>query len=49
MDAGGRGIPVFYFTELMRLAFKENDNAHKWFKVHFTDPVPLLKEKGFLT
>jgi len=49
MDAGGSGIPVFYFTELMRLAFEENDKARKWFKVHFTDPVPLLKEKGFLT
>jgi len=49
MDTGGRGIPIFYFTELLRLAFEENGKAQKWFKVHFTDPVPLLKEKGFLT
>jgi len=47
-DAGRDGMPVFYFTELIRLAFEENKNAHKWFKMHFTDPVPLLREKGFL-
>lgn len=47
-DDGQDGMPVFYFTELVRLAFEENDNAHKWFKMHFTDPVPLLREKGFL-
>jgi len=47
-DAGKDGMPVFYFTELVRLAFEENENAHKWFKMHFTDPVPLLREKGFL-
>jgi heterodisulfide reductase subunit B len=47
-DAGPDGMPVFYFTELVRLAFEENENAHKWFKMHFTDPVPLLREKGFL-
>ena len=47
-DADKDGMPVFYFTELVRLAFEENENAHKWFKMHFTDPVPLLREKGFL-
>ncbi len=41
-------MPVFYFTELVRLAFEENENALKWFKMHFTDPVPLLREKGLL-
>jgi len=48
MDARTGGIPVFYFTELLRLAFEENDKARHWFKMHFTDPIPLLKKKGFL-
>ena len=47
-DAGKDGMPVFYFTELVRLAFEENEHAHKLFKMHFTDPVPLLREKGIL-
>jgi len=42
-------MPVFYFTELMRLAFEADDHAHKWFKTHFTDPVPLLQRKGLLS
>jgi len=41
-------LPIFYFTELMRLAFEEKD-AEKWFKMHFTNPIPLLSEKGFIT
>ena len=48
MDIRANGIPVFYFTELLRLAFEENDKARRWFKMHFVDPTPLLKEKGFL-
>jgi heterodisulfide reductase subunit B len=42
-----RRIPVFYFTELLRLGFSQIGNPH-WFKMHFTDPVPLLKTKGLL-
>jgi len=39
--------PVFYFTELLRLAFKET-GSRKWFRQHITDPVGLLKAKGLL-
>lgn len=42
-----RFIPVFYFTELLRVAFEE-DSTQKWFRMHITDPVPLLTEKGLL-
>ncbi|MCX5882180.1 MAG: heterodisulfide reductase-related iron-sulfur binding cluster, partial [Deltaproteobacteria bacterium] len=42
-----RRLPVFYFTELLRLGFSQIGNPH-WFKMHFTDPVPLLKTKGLL-
>jgi len=40
-------LPVFYFTELLRLAF-EAEATPRWFKMHFTDPVPLLTRKGLL-
>ena len=46
-DRPERRIPVFYFTELLRLGFSQIGNPH-WFKMHFTDPVPLLKTKGLL-
>jgi len=46
-NTSGDNLPIFYFTELMRLAFEEKD-AEKWFKMHFTDPIPLLIEKGFI-
>jgi heterodisulfide reductase subunit B len=39
------GIPIFYFTELMRLAFEGDDVPLGWFDAHFTDPGPLLKRK----
>jgi len=42
-----RPMPIFYFTELMRLAF-EGNGLRKWFKAHITDPVPLLTERGLL-
>jgi len=42
-----RRIPVFYFTELLRLAFCQIVDP-QWFKMHFTDPVPLLRAKHFL-
>jgi heterodisulfide reductase subunit B len=38
-------IPVFYFTELIRLCFSDSAKA-KWFKMHFADPVPLLSKIG---
>ena len=42
-----RRTPVFYFSELLRLSFKEHANP-KWFKMHFTDLVPLLRSKSLL-
>jgi heterodisulfide reductase subunit B len=38
-------IPIFYFTELIRLSFSDRGNP-KWFKMHFADPVPLLNRIG---
>jgi heterodisulfide reductase subunit B len=47
-QAGKRyNIPVFYFTELMGLAFGD-PSAEKWLARHFVDPRPLLREKGLL-
>ncbi len=40
-------LPVFYFTELLRLAFAAQTKA-RWFKKHFVDPVPLLARKGLI-
>jgi len=42
----GAVLPVFYFTELMRLAFEGGQRAGDWFKMHFADPLPLLESKG---
>ena len=36
------GPPVFFFTELMALAFQLPDSS-EWFKKHLVDPFPLLK------
>ena len=44
----GAVLPVFYFTELMRLAFEGGQRAGGWFKMHFADPLPLLDGKGLL-
>jgi heterodisulfide reductase subunit B len=46
-DRLGIPIPIFYFTELLRLSFSDRGNP-KWFKMHFTNPVPLLKKKKLL-
>lgn len=47
-QAGKRfNVPVFYFTELMGLAFGD-PSVEKWFARHFVDPRPLLREKGLL-
>jgi heterodisulfide reductase subunit B len=40
-------IPIFYFTELLRLSFSDRGNP-KWFKMHFVDPASLLKAKRLL-
>jgi heterodisulfide reductase subunit B len=40
-------IPIFYFTELLRLSFSDRGNP-KWFKMHFANPVPILKKKSLL-
>jgi len=41
------GIPIFYFTELMGLAFG-NRKAGKWFARHLVDPRPLLRAKRLI-
>ena len=46
-DRSDRCTPVFYFTELLRLSFMES-GASKLFKMHFADPVSLLKAKRLL-
>ena len=40
-------FPIFYFTELMGLAFGHKD-AGKWFKRHMVDPRPLLRSKNLI-
>lgn len=40
-------LPVFYFTELMGLAFGL-PGARGWFGRHITDPRPLLQQRGLL-
>ena len=40
-------MPVFYFTELMALAFGL-PGARKWLAMHTVDPLPLLRARGHL-
>jgi len=40
-------LPVFYFTELMGLAFGSNE-TNTWFGRHLVDPRPLLRSKGLI-
>ena len=40
-------VPVFYFTELMALAF-DLPNVEKWLGRHIVDPRPLLRDRGLL-
>ena len=40
-------IPIFYFTELMGLAF-DDSSVEKWLHRHGTDPIPFLHEKELL-
>jgi heterodisulfide reductase subunit B len=47
-DRASGHLPVFYFTELLRLAFEADDGAAEWFRMHIADPVPLLRAKDLL-
>jgi heterodisulfide reductase subunit B len=40
-------IPIFYFTELIGLAFGSKDIS-KWMSRHFVDPRPLLEAKKLI-
>jgi heterodisulfide reductase subunit B len=40
-------IPVFYFTQLLGMAMGL-DTRTLGFELNAVDPLPLLKEKGFL-
>ncbi len=40
-------IPIFYFTELMGLAFG-NKGVRRWLGRHLVDPRPLLESKGLI-
>ncbi|MCD4829391.1 MAG: CoB--CoM heterodisulfide reductase iron-sulfur subunit B family protein [Candidatus Cloacimonetes bacterium] len=40
-------MPVFYFTELMALAFGANWDP-EWTKLHFVNPEPILRDKGLI-
>ena len=40
-------MPIFYFTELMGLAFGM-PSVRKWLERHHTDPIPFLKQKGLI-
>jgi heterodisulfide reductase subunit B len=46
-DGNGYNLPVYYFTELMGLAFG-NRSAEKWLKKHLTEARSLLKQKELL-
>ncbi|MBA4424243.1 MAG: heterodisulfide reductase subunit B [Syntrophus sp. (in: bacteria)] len=45
--SGDTGLPVFYFTELAALAMGQ-EGPEEWFRLHRTDPRPLLKGLGLL-
>jgi len=48
IDSGKQyNMPVFYFTELMGLAFGK-PSVKKWLSRHMVDPRPLLEEKGLI-
>lgn len=47
-EAGKKyNLPIFYFTELMGLAFGDA-SVGKWLARHMVDPRPLLREKGLI-
>jgi heterodisulfide reductase subunit B len=40
-------LPIFYFTELMGLAFGHKD-IKKWLGRHITDPIKMLSKRGLM-
>ncbi len=40
-------LPIFYFTELMGLAFDHKD-VRKWLGRHITDPIAVLSARGLI-
>ncbi len=44
----GPATPVFYFTELLRLALHSGGRPQHWLRKHVADPVPLLRAKGVI-
>ena len=46
-NGNGYNLPIYYFTELMGLAFG-NKSAAKWVNKHLTDAMTLLKRKELL-
>jgi heterodisulfide reductase subunit B len=47
-EGGGKyALPVFYFTELMGLAFGHKD-VKKWLSRHVTNPIKVLNSKGLI-
>ncbi|CAB5095595.1 Heterodisulfide reductase subunit B-like protein [Olavius algarvensis associated proteobacterium Delta 3] len=47
-DAGGRKLPIFYFTEVLRLALTRVGRSQRWLRTHIADPVPLLRARRLL-
>jgi heterodisulfide reductase subunit B len=41
------GVPIFYFTELMGVAF-DVEKRDTWWKKHMISPVPLLESMGLI-
>jgi len=41
-------LPVFYFTELLRIAFEPEQTSARWFRMHIADPMPLLLKRKLL-
>jgi heterodisulfide reductase subunit B len=46
-NGGGEKMPIFYFTELVGLAFGL-DKARSWWAKHLIDPAELLQSLGLL-
>jgi heterodisulfide reductase subunit B len=44
-NGGGQKVPIFYFTELIGLAFSL-DGAASWWRRHLVDPRGLLERSG---
>jgi heterodisulfide reductase subunit B len=46
-NGGGQKMPIFYFTELVGLAFGL-ERARSWWHKHLIDPTGLLKAVGLV-